>query len=91
MSTCEKIRLKKVVIRSSDAIDQIKFIYNDGKVWFIGQDCGKVGVAILTEAEYLIRVSHEKFYNYQCAGSAIEFETNKGRILLRCQNNIESF
>ena len=82
MSNGERIRLKKIVIRSSDAIDQIKFIYSDGKVWCVGQDCGRVDdrVAILTEAEYLVRVSHEKFYNYHCAGSAIEFETNMGRI-----------
>ena len=77
-----KLSLKKIVIRSSDAIDQIKFIYNDGKVWSVGQDCGKedVRAAIMTEGEYLIRISHEKFYNFQCAGSAVEFETNKGRI-----------
>ena len=44
-----KLSLKKIVIRSSDAIDQINFIYNDGKIWSVGQDCGKEDVRAAIE------------------------------------------
>jgi ATP-binding cassette subfamily B protein len=78
---CE-YRLKRIEIKRGDAIDQIKFGYDDGKEWSAGHDGGKADsrVAILTEGEFLIRVTHERFDNFKCAGAAVEFETNKGRV-----------
>mmetsp|Transcript_32437 Transcript_32437/g.40708 ORF Transcript_32437/g.40708 Transcript_32437/m.40708 type:complete len:837 (+) Transcript_32437:163-2673(+) len=75
-------RVKKIQVQRGDAIDQIKFTYDDGKVWSAGHDSGKADnrVAIMTNGEFLVRVTHEKFHNYMSAGAAVEFETNKGRV-----------
>ena len=75
-------RLQRIEIKRGDAIDQIKFCYDDGKEWLAGHDGGKADsrVVIFTKGEYLVRVTHERFDNFKCAGAAVEFETNKGRI-----------
>eukprot|EP00638_Chattonella_subsalsa_P010817 CAMPEP_0117800532 /NCGR_PEP_ID=MMETSP0948-20121206/14514_1 /TAXON_ID=44440 /ORGANISM="Chattonella subsalsa, Strain CCMP2191" /LENGTH=309 /DNA_ID=CAMNT_0005632805 /DNA_START=89 /DNA_END=1016 /DNA_ORIENTATION=+ len=75
-------RVKKIQVQRGDAIDQIKFTYDDGKVWSAGHDSGKADnrEAVMTDGEFLVRVTHERFHNYMCAGAAVEFETNKGRI-----------
>ena len=75
-------RLQRIEIKRGDAIDQIKFCYDDGKEWLAGHDGGKVDsrVVIFTKGEYLVRVTHERFDNFKCAGAAVEFETNKGRV-----------
>jgi len=76
-------RLKRIEIKRGDAIDQIKFIYSDDSTWAIGHDSGgkaDVRPAIMTEGEYLVRVTHEKLYNLRCAAASVEFETNKGRV-----------
>ena len=36
--------------------------------------------AILIPGEHLVRVTHERFVNYKCAGAAVEFETSHGRV-----------
>jgi len=75
-------RLKRVEIKRGDAIDQIKFIYSDGKNWSAGHDGGKADnrQVVMTDGEYLVRVTHERFRNYKLAGAAVVFESNLGRI-----------
>ena len=34
----------------------------------------------MTPGEYVVKVTHECFVNYKCAGAAVEFETSKGRV-----------
>eukprot|EP00040_Diaphanoeca_grandis_P017754 m.93060 g.93060 ORF g.93060 m.93060 type:complete len:898 (-) comp26600_c0_seq1:338-3031(-) len=74
-------RLNKIEIHRSDAIDRIKFTYSDDTTWLVGHDGGKADprIAIMTPGEYLVAVTHERFYNYNCAGAAVCFKTNKGR------------
>jgi ABC-type multidrug transport system fused ATPase/permease subunit len=75
-------RVETIEIKRGDAIDQIKFTYNDGQEWSAGHDGGKTDKrkVIFTDGEFLVRVTQEKFENYKCAGAAVEFETNKGRV-----------
>ena len=70
--------IEKIIIFFS----QIKFIYDDDTNCCYGwSDGGKSDnrPAIMTDGEYLTRVTHETFYNYRCAAAGVEFETNKGR------------
>ena len=62
---------------------QIKFVYDDDTTWCYGwSDGGREDNrhAVMTEGEYLTRITHETFVNYRCAAAGVEFETNKGRI-----------
>ena len=71
--------IEKIIIFFS----QIKFIYDDDTNCCYGwSDGGKSDnrPAIMTDGEYLTRVTHETFYNYRCAAAGVEFETNKGRV-----------
>ena len=74
--------LRRIDIKRSDGIDQIKFTYDDDTAWFAGHDGGKADVraAIMTHGEYLVRVTHERFENLKSAGAAVTFETSKGRV-----------
>ena len=76
-------QVKRIEIKRSNCIDQIRFIYADDTQWSIGHDGGKTDprIAIMTDGEYIVRVTHERFPNYTCAGASVEFETNLGRIL----------
>ena len=76
-------RLVKISIRRGWAIDQIKFVYDDGKIWSVGIDGGtKDGRDfIMTPGEYLVRVTHETLDQRWYAGASVEFETNKGRVV----------
>ena len=75
-------QVKRIEIKRSNCIDQIRFIYEDQTQWSIGHDGGKTDprIAIMTDGEYIVRVTHERFPNYTCAGASVEFETNLGRI-----------
>jgi len=75
-------RLKRVDIIAQGSISQIKFTYDDESIWCYGPDRGTKSnrPIILHEGEYLVRVSHERLYDYACAGALVEFETNKGRV-----------
>ena len=75
-------RITKIEVQRSDAIDQIKITYDDGAIWHNGHDGGKADPRslVMTKGEYLVRVTHERLFNYKCAGAGVEFETNKGRI-----------
>lgn len=75
-------RLKKIVVHRSDAIDQIKFEYDDETQYYCGHDAGTADPRelILTEGEYVVKVAHERFDNIYSAGAAVCFTTNKGRI-----------
>eukprot|EP00111_Clytia_hemisphaerica_P023637 TCONS_00069688-protein len=75
-------RLKRVDITTQESISQIKFTYDDESIWCYGPDRGTKSnrPIILYEGEYLVRVSHERLYDYACAGALVEFETNKGRV-----------
>ena len=60
--SCEAgYRVKKISIRRGYAIDQIKFEYDDHKVWSVGIDGGRKDNRdfIMTPGEYLVRVTHE--------------------------------
>mmetsp|Transcript_111984 Transcript_111984/g.194429 ORF Transcript_111984/g.194429 Transcript_111984/m.194429 type:complete len:886 (-) Transcript_111984:1248-3905(-) len=74
-------RLQKIEVYRSDAIDQIKFTYDDNTVWSYGHDGGKADarVVVLTAGEYVVSVTHERFVNFRAAGAAVVFRTNKGR------------
>jgi len=74
--------LRRIDIKRSDGIDQIKFTYDDDTAWFAGHDGGKADAraAIMTQGEYLVRVTHERFENLKSAGAAVKFETSKGRV-----------
>ena len=54
-------RVKKISIRRGYAIDQIKFEYDDHKIWSVGIDGGRKDNRdfIMTPGEYLVRVTHE--------------------------------
>jgi len=75
-------RISSIEIKRGDAIDQIKIIYDDGQEWCAGHDGGKADKrkVVLTEGEFVVRVTQERFENYKCAGAAVEFVTNKGRV-----------
>jgi hypothetical protein len=75
-------RLSRVDISRGDGIDSIKMTYDDASIWCHGHDGGKEDnrPMILTEGEYLVRVTHETFLNHKAAAAAVEFETNKGRV-----------
>jgi hypothetical protein len=55
--------------------------FDDDTSWSNGHDGGKTDnrPVVLTEGEYLTRITHETFYNYKHAAIAVEFESNKGR------------
>ena len=76
-------RLKKISVRKGWALDQIKFEYDDGKIWSVGIDGGTQDNRdfIMTPGEYLVRVSHETLNQRWYAGASVEFETNKGRVV----------
>ena len=60
--TCEAgYRVKKISIRRGYVIDQIKFQYDDHKIWSVGVDGGRKDNRdlIMTPGEYLVRVTHE--------------------------------
>ena len=75
-------RLKKITIQTRSGISQIKFSFDDDKDWCYGQGGGVESnrYLIFGKGEYLVRVTHERMYNYTSAGVFIEFETNKGRV-----------
>ena len=75
-------RLARIDVKLGDALDQIKFTFDDDTEFCIGHDGGKADLrpAILTPGEHIVRVTHERFINFKCAGAAVEFETNKGRV-----------
>merc|ERR1712130_776576 len=79
----ETYRVKKISVRKGWAIDQIKFEYDDNKTWAHGIDGGREDnrKLIMTPGEYLVRVTHETLKQRWYAGSSVEFETNKGRII----------
>ena len=64
---------RRIVIKRSDAIDQIKIEYDDGTQWSCGHDGGKADnrPAVMTKGEHLVRVTHERFVNYKSAAAAI--------------------
>jgi hypothetical protein len=74
--------VKTIEVFKADAINQIKFTYDDDQTWVIGYEGGKADPKklVFTSGEYLVKVRHEKYYNNLCAGAAVHFETNKGRI-----------
>lgn len=74
-------RLKSIEIKRGDAIDSIKFNFSDGTAWSTGHDGGKADdrVAVMTPGEYLVGITHERFVNFKCAASGVEFVTNLGR------------
>jgi len=74
-------RLKQIRVRSSDAIDQIKMMYTDGTEFSVGHPGGRSALrpVIMCDGEFIVRVTHERFDNFKCAGAAVEFETNRGR------------
>ena len=76
-------RLKKISVRKGWALDQIKFEYDDGKIWSVGIDGGTKDNRdfIMTPGEYLVRVTHETLNQRWYAGASVEFETNKGRVV----------
>ena len=76
-------RLKKISVRKGWALDQIKFEYDDGKIWSVGIDGGTQDNRdfIMTPGEYLVRVTHETLNQRWYAGASVEFETNKGRVV----------
>ena len=80
--TKAEYRLKRVDITTQESISQIKFTYDDDSVWCYGPERGTKSnrPILLHSGEYLIRVSHERLYDYACAGALVEFETNKGRV-----------
>ena len=63
-------RLKKIQIQRSNAIDQIRLHYDDGKTSQIGHDGGKYDVreVVFAKDEYLLKVEHESFLNFRIAG-----------------------
>uniref|UniRef100_A0A7S4DCY3 ABC transporter domain-containing protein n=1 Tax=Heterosigma akashiwo TaxID=2829 RepID=A0A7S4DCY3_HETAK len=80
-TTPEK-RLAKITIKRGVGIDQIKFTYTNRKDWSAGHDEGKEDprIAVMTQGEFLVKVTHERLINNASAGAAVEFETNKGRV-----------
>ena len=74
--------MKKVEIFKGDAINKIKFTFDDRTTWSTGNDGGKSDSTpvILTTGEYIVKVRHEKLLNKLCAGAGVHFETNKGRL-----------
>jgi len=75
-------RLKKIQIQRSNAIDQIRLHYDDGKTSQIGHDGGKYDVreVVFAKDEYLLKVEHESFLNFRIAGAGVTFYTNFGRV-----------
>ena len=73
--------MKKIEIFRGDAINKIKFTYDDRTTWAVGNDSGRSNSnpIILTKGEYIIKVRHEKYFNKLCAGAGVHFETNKHR------------
>jgi ABC-type multidrug transport system fused ATPase/permease subunit len=82
MATASPFRVRAIVVKRGDAIDQIKFDYDDDTSWSVGHDGGKTDArtVTLTQGEYIVKVVHEIFRNLKCAGAAVEFATNKGRV-----------
>ena len=80
--TKPEYRLKKITIQTRSGISQIKFSFDDDKDWCYGQGGGVESSRhlIFGKGEYLVRVTHERMYNYSSAGAFVEFETNKGRV-----------
>ena len=76
-------RVSKLSAKKFSLLDQIKIHYDDNTEWSYGPDCGDddARVLVMTEGEYLIRCTHETLIDHESAGAAVEFETNKGRIV----------
>jgi hypothetical protein len=79
--------------RSGVVVDQIKFTYSDKSCWYFGHDGGTTDrrPAIMSEGEYIVRVTHERLdnFNFKCAAAGIEFETNKGRVFEYCPHKAD--
>jgi len=75
-------RVARIEVKRGDAIDQIKFVYDDGSEWSCGHNGGKdaSGAIILSTGEHITKVVHERFVNHKCAGAAVEFHSSKGRV-----------
>merc|ERR1711936_447377 len=75
----QQYRIKKISARTGWALAQIKFEYTDGKTWSVGVDSGRKDNRryIMTEGEYIIRVTHEKLPQRWYAGASVEFVTFK--------------
>ena len=56
--------LKRIEVTNDWAINQISFVYDDGQTWSIGNKRGTKDLkeVILDIGEYLVRVTHEKYY-----------------------------
>ena len=74
--------LHKIEVRTGNYLEQIKFIFRNGEKSTIGSSKGKLEKVspIMTENEYLVKVSHELYKNNFSIGLGITFKTNKGRI-----------
>ena len=85
-------RIKKIEVKKYEAIDQIKITYDDNTEWTSGHDDGDKDSrsVIMTEGEYLVRVTHETLENHEKAGAMVEFETNRGRIFLYKPSELDS-
>ena len=56
--------LRRIEVTNDWAINQISFVYDDGQTWSIGNKRGtkELKEVILDNGEYLVRVTHEKYF-----------------------------
>lgn len=73
-------RLARIEVARTDAIDMIKFVYDDDTTWVSGRgQPDSEPPAIMTPGEYVVKVVHERFASRKVAAAAVTFWTNKNR------------